>query len=106
MKQLESTDTNRENDGHQATNSAPPDNTTNQAGQKPQEPAKTANGDKKNEPQPQPARPDVTNKRIEQNSPDSKAAPQNSLGCGGFRGARGQRLRYLEGILCQAKTAR
>ena len=75
MKQLESTDTQCEKDEHQATNSGPPDNATNQAEQKPQEPTKTANGDKKNEPQPQPSRPDATNKQIEQNSPDLKAAP-------------------------------
>jgi len=75
MKQLESTDTHREKDEPQATNSTPADDATNQAEQKPEEPAKTANGDKRNEPQPQPARPDTANKKIGQNSPDSKTAP-------------------------------
>jgi len=74
MKQIESTDTHREKDEPQATNSTPADNATNPAEQKPEEPAKTANGDKRNEPLPQPARPDTANKKIGQNSPDSKTA--------------------------------
>ncbi|MGC9951639.1 MAG: HlyD family efflux transporter periplasmic adaptor subunit [Bryobacteraceae bacterium] len=52
---------------------------------KPQEPAETASGDKKNEQQPQPSPPDTklppdaTNKKIEQKSPDSKAAPPKEV---------------------------